>query len=81
MLLLAAAETIVYWMWFSLTCTVFWVVQMPFLSNLMHYVARAAQYPITIYPAWLRVGMTVLVPMGIAVTAPAEAVTSRLSAG
>lgn len=78
LLLLAAGAGIVYWMWFALTCMVFWVTRMPFMSNLMHYVTRASQYPITIYPAWLRVSMTVLVPMGIAVTAPAEAVTSRL---
>jgi len=50
------------------------------MQNLFHYVARSAQYPISIYPAWLRIGLTVVVPLGIAVTAPSEAVTSRLDA-
>lgn len=58
---------------------VFWVTEMPFTGNLMHYVTQAAQYPISIYPTWLRVSMTVIVPLGIAVTAPAEAIASRLS--
>lgn len=77
--LLATGAAIVYWMWLSLSCLAFWVVRMPWMANLMHYVTRAAQYPISIYPAWLRASMTVIVPLGIAVTAPAEAVASRLS--
>jgi len=77
--LLVAGAAITYWMWLSLSCLVFWVIELPFMSNLMHYVTRAAQYPIGIYPAWLRVSMTVIVPLGIAVTAPAEAIASRLS--
>ena len=40
------------------------------MQNLFHYVARSAQYPISIYPAWLRIGLTVVVPLGIAVTVP-----------
>lgn len=78
-LLLAAGAAITYWMWLSLSCLAFWVTRLPFMGNLMHYVTRAAQYPISIYPAWLRVSMTVIVPLGIAVTAPAEAVASRLT--
>jgi ABC-2 type transport system permease protein len=78
-LLLAAGAAITYWMWLSLSCLAFWVTRLPFMDNLMHYVTRAAQYPISIYPAWLRISMTVIVPLGIAVTAPAEAVSSRLT--
>lgn len=77
--LLAAGAAITYWMWMSLSCLAFWVVRMPWMGNLMHYVTRAAQYPIGIYPNWLRASMTFIVPLGIAVTAPAEAVASRLT--
>ena len=77
--LLAAGAAITYWMWLMLSCLVFWVTSLPWMGNLVHYVTRAAQYPISIYPTWLRVSMTVIVPLGIAVTAPAEAITSRLS--
>ena len=31
-----------------------------------------------IYPTWLRLSVTFLVPIGFAITVPAEAVTSRL---
>jgi len=79
LVLLAAGAAITYWMWLSLSCLAFWVTRLPAMGNLMYYVTRAAQYPISIYPMWLRVGMTVIVPLGIAVTAPAEAIASRLS--
>jgi ABC-2 type transport system permease protein len=32
-------------------------------------------------PGWMRYGVTFLVPVGFAVTVPAQAVTSRLDAG
>lgn len=79
--LLGAGAVIAYSMWLAVACAAFWVVRMPFMDNLFHYVARSAQYPISIYPAWLRIGLTVVVPLGIAVTAPAEAITSRLTGG
>ena len=33
----------------------------------------------TIYPNWLRLGLTFLVPVAFAVTVPAEALTGRLT--
>jgi ABC-2 type transport system permease protein len=39
---------------------------------------RAGKYPIAMYPGWLRIGLTFLVPLAFAVTVPAEAITSRL---
>jgi ABC-2 type transport system permease protein len=34
---------------------------------------------VTIYPQWLRLGLTFLVPVAFAVTVPAEALTDRLT--
>jgi ABC-2 type transport system permease protein len=34
---------------------------------------------VTIYPQWLRLGLTFLVPVAFAVTVPAEALTGRLT--
>ncbi len=42
---------------------------------------RATQYPIGIYPAWLRISLSTVLPLGLAVTAPAQAITSRLDGG
>jgi len=42
---------------------------------------RAGQYPVGIYPSWLRFGLTFLVPLGFAITVPSEALTGRLELG
>ncbi len=39
---------------------------------------QAGGYPITIYPGWLRISLTFLVPVAFAVTVPAESLTGRL---
>jgi len=43
-------------------------------------VYEAGRWPVTLYPAWLRFGLTFLVPVAFAVTVPAEALTGRLTA-
>lgn len=42
---------------------------------------RAGQYPVGIYPGWMRLGLTFLVPLAFAVTVPAVALTDRLDRG
>ena len=76
---LAAGAVIAYSMWVAIACAVFWVVRMPYLGNFFFYIARAAQFPISIYPTWLRIGLSTIVPLGLAVSAPAQAITSRLT--
>jgi len=39
----------------------------------------AGRWPVSLYPAWLRFGLTFLVPVAFAVTVPAEALTGRLT--
>jgi ABC-2 type transport system permease protein len=51
------------------------------IQELFDGVYRAGQYPVEIYPGWLRMGVTFLVPLAFAVTVPAQSVTSRLTIG
>jgi ABC-2 type transport system permease protein len=41
-------------------------------------VYQTGRWPIGIYPDWLRYSLTFLVPIGFAITVPAEALTARL---
>jgi ABC-2 type transport system permease protein len=52
-----------------------------FLTELFEGVYQTGRWPISVYPGWLRYSMTYLVPIGFAVTVPAEAITSRLAWG
>jgi ABC-2 type transport system permease protein len=56
-------------------------VRMEGLVELFNGLYQAGRWPVTIYPAWLRVGFTVLVPLAFAVTLPAEVLTGRAGAG
>jgi viologen exporter family transport system permease protein len=70
---------IIYCFWLLLTTGAFWVVRMDETHELFSGVYRAGQYPVGIYPGWMRLGLTFLIPIAFAVTVPSEAVTGRVS--
>jgi ABC-2 type transport system permease protein len=69
----------IYCFWLILTTTAFWLIRIWELVNLFQGLYAAGRWPVTIYPAWLRIGLTFLVPVAFAVTVPAEALTNRLT--
>lgn len=71
--------TMIYCVWLLLSTGAFWFVRMEMLQELFTGLYRAGQYPVGIYPGWLRAGLTFLVPIGFAVTAPAESLTGRIT--
>jgi ABC-2 type transport system permease protein len=77
-LVLAAGALMIYCFWLILSTGAFWVVNMWSLMELWEGVYQTGRFPVGIYPGWLRIGVTFLVPIAFAVTVPAEAVTSRL---
>ncbi|HXH98013.1 MAG TPA: ABC-2 family transporter protein [Gaiellaceae bacterium] len=76
--LLLIGATLLYCFWLILSTGAFWVVNMWFLAELFEGIYQTGRWPIGIYPGWLRYSMTYLVPIGFAVTVPAEAMTARL---
>jgi ABC-2 type transport system permease protein len=76
--LLLVGALLLYCFWLILATGAFWIVNMWFLSELFEGVYQTGRWPIGIYPGWLRYSMTYLVPVGFAVTVPAQAVTARL---
>ncbi len=78
---LLAGSLMIYCVWLMLTTGAFWFVRMEMLQELFTGLYRAGQYPVGVYPGWLRAGLTFLIPIGFAVTVPSEAVTGRLTIG
>jgi len=76
MIVLGAA--MLYCFWLVLATMSFWVVRIWAVNDLFEGLYQTGRWPIGIYPGWLRYGLTFLVPIGFAVTVPAEAVTARL---
>ena len=69
----------IYCFWLILTTTAFWLNRIWEMVNLFQGLYAAGRWPVTIYPQWLRLGLTFLVPVAFAVTVPAEALTNRLT--
>jgi ABC-2 type transport system permease protein len=69
----------IYSFWLMLTTTAFWLIRIWELVNLFQGLYAAGRWPVTIYPQWLRIGLTFIVPVAFAVTVPAEALTGRLT--
>ncbi len=76
--LLALGALLLYCFWLVMATGAFWVVNMWFLAEMFEGVYQTGRWPIGVYPGWLRYSMTYLIPIGFAVTVPAQAITSRL---
>jgi len=79
MLTLLLGSIIIYCFWLIITSTAFWIVRVDEIVNLFQGVYAAGRWPVSIYPQWLRVGLTFIIPVAFAVTIPANALTSRLT--
>jgi ABC-2 type transport system permease protein len=78
-LTLLLGSIIIYCFWLIITSTAFWIVRVDEIVNLFQGVYAAGRWPVSIYPQWLRVGLTFIIPVAFAVTIPANALTSRLT--
>ena len=76
--LLVLGALLLYCFWLILATGAFWVVNMWYLAELFEGLYQTGRWPIGVYPGWLRYSMTYLVPIGFAVTVPAQAMTHRL---
>lgn len=76
---LLCGAAMVYSFWLMLTSSAFWVVRVNEIVELFQGVYAAGRWPVSVYPRWLRSGLTFLVPVAFAVTVPAEALTGRLT--
>ena len=72
---------VIYCFWLMLATCAFWLVRMHEVEELFGGLLRAGQYPVGIYPAWMRAGLTFIVPLAFAVSVPAEALTGRVTRG
>jgi len=77
---LACGIVLVYVLLLVLGTLAFWFVRVENLLVVYEAFTDAARFPIDIYPFWLRFAMSSLVPIGVAVTVPAQAVSGRLDA-
>ena len=77
-LTLACGLALVYCLLLVLSTLAFWFVRIENLLAIFWSFLDAGRFPVDVYPGWLRVTLSTVVPIGIAVTVPAQAVAGRL---
>jgi ABC-2 type transport system permease protein len=78
LLLLLVGALLLYCFWLVLATGAFWLVNTWFLSEMFEGIYQVGRWPVGIYPGWMRYSFTYLVPIGFAITVPAQAMTDRL---
>ncbi len=71
---------LIYCFWLIVTSIAFWVIRLGDFFLVFQSLYAAGRWPVSIYPNWLRIMLTFLVPIAFAITIPAEALTGRLTA-
>ncbi|MGD0795883.1 MAG: ABC-2 family transporter protein [Dehalococcoidales bacterium] len=79
LLMLAAGAVIIYSFFLILATLSFWFVRVENFLTIFQSMYEAGRWPVSLYPGWLRYGLTFIVPVAFATTVPAEALTGRLT--
>lgn len=77
LLALAAALLILYALLLAATALIFWAPGVLF-TWIFDSIFQMARYPLGLYPGWVRLLLTWVVPVGLITTVPAEALTGRV---
>lgn len=75
---LVCGAAIVFSFLLMLTTLSFWVVRVANIMVIFQTTYEAGRWPVGIYPPWLRLSLTFLVPVAFAITVPSEALVGRL---
>ncbi len=77
-LMVLAGGVIIYSFWLILATLAFWFVRVENILVIFQSMYEAGRWPVSLYPGWLRYGLTFVVPVAFATTVPVEALTNRL---
>ncbi len=77
---LACGFVLIYALLLVLSTLAFWFVRVDNLLAIFWAFIDAGRFPTDIYPGWLRITMSTIIPVGIAVTVPAKAIAGLVDA-
>ena len=77
--MLLTGAVIIYSFFLILATLAFWLVRVENILTIFQSMYEAGRWPVSLYPAWLRYGLTFVIPVAFATTVPVEALTSRLN--
>jgi ABC-2 type transport system permease protein len=77
-LLALSGVIIIYSLWIVLIALTFWFTKFDNNVTILQALLDAGRYPATVYPVWLRIIVTFLVPIAVATTVPLQALRGDL---
>jgi ABC-2 type transport system permease protein len=77
--LVASGSMIIYSLWIVLIALTFWFVKFDNNVTILQALMDSGRFPATIYPPWLRLIVTYLVPIALATTIPLQGLRGDLS--
>ena len=79
LILVGSGMLVIYSLWIVMVALTFWFVKFDNNVTILQALLAAGRYPATIYPAWLRLIVTFLVPVALATTIPLQALRGDLT--
>jgi viologen exporter family transport system permease protein len=78
LLLTVSGALIIYSLWIVLIACTFWFVKFDNNVTILQALMDSGRYPATVYPVWMRVIVTFVVPIAVATTVPLQALRGDL---
>lgn len=80
LLLAVSGALVIYSLWVVLIALTFWFTKFDNNVTILQALLDSGRYPVTVYPPWLRIIVTYLVPIALATTIPLQGLRGDLSA-
>ena len=78
-LMIITGGFIIYGFFLILATFSFWFVKVINILEIFRSMYEAGRWPVSLYPGWLRYGLTFVIPVAFATTVPVEALTGRIT--
>jgi ABC-2 type transport system permease protein len=78
-LLAISGMIVIYSLWIVLIALTFWFTKFDNNVTILQALLDSGRYPATVYPAWLRIIVTFIIPIAVATTIPLQALRGELT--
>ena len=78
-LLAISGMIVIYSLWIALISLTFWFTKFDNNVTILQALMDSGRYPATVYPAWLRIIVTFIIPIAVATTIPLQALRGDLN--
>jgi ABC-2 type transport system permease protein len=77
--LTVSGAIVIYSLWIVLIALTFWFTKFDNNVTILDALLSAGRYPVTVYPVWLRIVVTFIIPVAVATTVPLQALRGDLT--